>query len=307
MRQIRLFEFGGPEVLVAHDVGDPAPAAGQGLVEIAAAAVNPTDLAARAGHFMAVAAPPLPFTPGWDLAGVVVDLGEGVDGLSVGDEVVGIIPWHEAGGAFGAYAERAVLQADWLVPRPEALDPLEAATIPLSAITAVQLLDVLEAPPGETIVVTGGTGAVGSFVVKMANTAGFYVIAQSGRHDEEWAHELGADEVLPRDVDFAELEPQRYMIDCVPLGTTALGAVLDAGRVVTVRPTPDPPRRIDRRFHLIRSDREVLRQVVNASAAGKLRTRIARVLPLNLGSEAHQIVEAGGLGGKVVLRPDRPD
>ncbi len=107
------------------------------LVEIAAAAVNPTDLAARAGHFMAVSAPRLPFTPGWDLAGVVVELGAGVDGLNVGDEVVGMIPWHEAGAAFGAYAERAVVQADWLVPRPEALDPLEAATIPLSAITAV--------------------------------------------------------------------------------------------------------------------------------------------------------------------------
>ncbi|MGO9750865.1 MAG: zinc-binding dehydrogenase [Solirubrobacteraceae bacterium] len=88
------------------------------------------------------------------------------------------------------------------------------------------------------------------------------------------------------------------MIDCVPLDATALGAVVDGGRVVTLRPGPDPPRGIDRRFHLIRSDREVLRQVVNATAAGQLRTCIARVLPLNSAAEAHRIVEAGGLKAK---------
>ena len=302
MQQIRVSQFGGPEVLIAHDVADPVPGIGQVLVQITGANVNPTDLAARTGHFP-VAAPPLPFTPGWDLAGVVVEVGDGAGDLRVGDEVVGMIPWYEAGGAFGAYAERAVVQSDWLVPRPEALDPLEAATIPLNAITAVQLLDVLEAPRGATILVTGGTSAVGSFVLQMAKAAGFRVIAQAGRHDEEWAHELGADEVLPRDVDFAELEPQRYLIDCVPLGPAALSAVVDGGRVVPVRSTPDPPRGIDSRFHLIRSDRRVLRQVVNDAAVGKLRTRIARVLPLELASEAHRLVEAGGLRGKVVLTP----
>jgi NADPH:quinone reductase len=303
MRVVEVTRLGGPEMLGVAERPEPQPGPGQVVVRVGAANVNPTDLGARRGAGR-VAPPDPPFVLGWDVAGEVSAVGEGSD-LEIGDRVVGMVQWYEAGGSVGAYAESVAFDSDWLVPLPDSLDYEIACTIPLNALTARQGLELLDAPDGCDLLVTGASGAVGSFTVQLANAAGHRVIAEAGRDDEDWPRELGADEVLPRDADLSSIEPVPAVFDAVPLGEAALAALEDGGAVVTTRSVPeaDPARRIRQESFLVHHDREALRELVDAVAAGELRTRIDRTLPLAEAAEAHRLVEAGGLHGKVVLVP----
>jgi NADPH2:quinone reductase len=303
MRVVEVTRLGGPEVLGVAERPEPQPGPGQVVVRVGAANVNPTDLGARQGRGR-VAPPDPPFVLGWDVAGEVSAVGEGSD-LEIGDRVVGMVQWYEAGGSVGAYAESVAFDSDWLVPLPDSLDYEIACTIPLNALTARQGLELLDAPDGCDLLVTGASGAVGSFTVQLAKAAGHRVIAQAGRDDEGWPRELGADEVLPRDTDLSSIEPVPAVFDAVPLGEAALAALEDGGAVVTTRRVPeaDPARRIRKESFLIHHDRNALRELVDAVAAGELRTRVDRTLPLAEAAEAHRLVEAGGLHGKVVLVP----
>ncbi|HMA25999.1 MAG: zinc-binding dehydrogenase, partial [Solirubrobacterales bacterium] len=151
----------------------------------------------------------------------------------------------------------------------------------------------------------GASGAVGSFAVQLARQAGHRVIAQAGRGDEDWLRALGADEVLPRDADVASIDPVPAVFDAVPLGEPVFAAVEDGGAVVSTRRPPEAPpgRSIRQESFLVHPDRQALRELVEAVAAGRLRTRVDRTLPLAEAAQAHRLVEAGGLHGKVVLTP----
>jgi NADPH:quinone reductase len=304
MRVVEVTRLGGPEVLAVAERPEPEPGTGQVVVRVRAANVNPTDLGARQGRGRH-APPDPPFVLGWDLAGKVTAVGDGVTDFSEGDRVVGMVQWYDQGGSAGAYAEAVAFDADWLVPLPNGLDYETAATIPLNGLTARQGLELLDAPVGSDLLVTGASGGVGGFAVQLAKRAGHRVIAQAGRDDEAWPRELGADEVLPRDADLGSIEPVPAVFDAVPLGEGALAAVEDGGAVVTLRRAPeaDPARRIRQESFLVHPDRQALRELVDAVAAGSLRTRVDRTLPLADAAEAHRLVEAGGLHGKVVLTP----
>src|SRR3954452_9852421 len=171
MQVVEVTELGGPEVLQVAERPDPEPGPGQVVVRIRAANVNPTDLGARVGAGRH-APPDPPFVLGWDLAGEVTAAGEGVSDFGTGDRVVGMVQWYEARGQFGTYAEAAAFDAEWLVPLPDALDYETACTIPLTAVTALQGLKLLAAPDGCELLVTGASGAVGSFAVQLAKRAG---------------------------------------------------------------------------------------------------------------------------------------
>jgi NADPH:quinone reductase-like Zn-dependent oxidoreductase len=243
---------------------------------------------------------------GWDLAGEVTAVGDGGTEFDLGDRVVGMIQWYYQEGSVGAYAESVAVDADWLVPLPEGLNDTTACTIPLNAVTARQGLELLELSGPSELLVTGASGAVGGFAVQMAAAAGHRVLALAGSDDEEWPRELGADEVLPRDADLKAIDPVPAVFDAVPLGEPALAAVEDGGAVVHTRtgmPEADPARGLRQHSFLIHPDRDALREVVAAVASGRLRTRVAKVLPLAEAAEAHRLVEAGGLRGKVVLAP----
>lgn len=307
MRVAEVTAFGGPEVLQLGERVDPVCGAGEVVVWIRAATINPTDLGVRSGQAR-VRMPDLtpPFVPGWDLAGEVSAVGEGIDAYSVGDRVVGMIPFGRINGRVGAYAEAAAVDPDWLAPLAPHVGFEEGATLPLNALTARQALDLLELEPGSTLLITGASGGVGSFATQLAVAAGVRVIAVAGRDDERWVAGLGAAEVLPRDADLSRIAPVDAVFDAVPVGPAAsTPALREGGTAVFTRP-PDPAtseRGLRFELVLVQSDPAMLRNLAGQLADGSLRTRIARVLPLDQAAEGHRLAEAGGLHGKVVLTP----
>lgn len=306
MRVAEVVEFGGPEALRPGERPDPVAGPGEAVVAIRAANVNPTDLSARSGQARR-RLPGLepPFVPGWDLAGEVTAVGDGAAGYSVGDRVVGMIPWIGVGGRVGAYAEAAAVDTDWLAPLPEGLDDASAATLPLNALTARQALDLIAAKPGATVLITGASGAVGGFAVQLAVRDGLRVLAVASRDDEEWVAGLGPAEVLPRSTDLASVGPVDALLDAVPVGPSAAAAVRDGGVALFTRRPGEFERAGTLRVEapLVQSDPVALRKLAADLGAGRLRTRIAEVLDLGDAARAHRLVEEGGLRGKVVLRP----
>ena len=298
--------FGGPEVLRLGERPDPAPAPGEVVVRIRAANVNPTDLSVRSGQARA-RMPDLrpPIVPGWDLAGEVTAVGSEVSGYAPGDRVVGMIPFGRIGGRVGAYAQAAAVDPAWLAPLVSEIDNPTAATLPLNALTARQALDLIALPPESTLLVTGASGAVGGFATQLAVHAGLRVLAQASNDDEAWVASLGATEVLPRETDLATIGPVDAVLDAVPLGPESTAALRDGGIAVFTRPPrpAEPPRDVRFETVLVQSNAEQLRALTADLEAGRLRTRIAEVLPLEQAARAHELNEAGGLRGKVLLAP----
>jgi NADPH:quinone reductase len=301
MRVAEVVEFGGPEVLRPGERPEPEPEAGELVVRIRAANVNPTDLASRSGQARR-RMPDLepPFVLGWDLAGEVIEAG---GGFSVGERVVGMIPWVKIGGRVGAYAEAAAVKAEWLARLPEEIDFVTGATLPLNALTARQGLDLIAAEPGSKLLVTGASGAVGGYATQLAARAGLRVLAVASDGDEEWVAGLGADQVLPRSSDLASLDPVDAVFDAVPVGPDAAAPLRDGGAILFTRSPPDFERAKDLRLEtlLADSDSAALQALAQDLGAGRLRTRVSGTLDLAEAAEAHRLVEAGGLRGKVVL------
>jgi NADPH:quinone reductase len=299
VRVVEVTAFGGPEVLRVAERPDPEPAAGIVVVAIHATSVNPTDLSTRDGS-RRKRMPDLepPFVPGWDLAGEI---------LATGDRVVGMIPFAQIGGRVGAYADQAAVDPAWLAPLPEGVPADEAATLPLNSLTARQSLDLLGLAAGDALLVTGASGGVGGFAVQMAVADGLEVIAVAGRDDEDWVGSLGASEVLPRDASLSGTRPVDGVLDAVPLGPERSTPTLRDGGTAVFTRTPDPPEPDrDLRFEtiLVKPDAPLLTELARQLADGRLRTRVAQVLPLEEAARGHELAEAGGLHGKVVLVTD---
>jgi len=300
-------EFGGPEVLRIAERPWPEPTEYEVVVAIAAVNVNPTDLSARSGaarRRMPDLTPP--FVPGWDLAGTVAEVGSAVAALGAyrtRDPVVGMIPWGRIGGRVGAYAEAAAVDPDWLTPRPDGLDEVTGATVPLNTLTARQALDLMALAPGAKLLITGASGAVGSFATQIAVADGLEVLAVASDGDEDWVAGLGAARVLPRSTDLASLEPVDGVLDAVPVGPDAAAPVKEGGVALFTRGValPDRP---DLRVEtpLVHGDPEMLQLLTDQVAQGRLKTRVDRTLPFAEAAEAHRLVEAGGLRGKIVLQ-----
>ncbi|MCW2620708.1 MAG: NADH-quinone oxidoreductase [Frankiales bacterium] len=299
MQVVEVTEYGGPEVLRLAERPDPEPGPGQVLVRVAAAPVNPADLWIRGGVVRELTDHlPHPLVLGWDVAGEVLALGTGVSNFQVGQQVAGMISWFATG--VGAYAEQVVVDASWLAALPEGADPVATSTIPVNGETAATCLDEAGLSAGQTLLVTGASGAVGGFVVELAVRAGLRVLASASTGDEDHVSALGPAEVLPRGSDLSGLGVDA-VIDAAVLRREALAAVRDGGRFVSVSPprTPRPERDIDVRVITVLPDGERLATLLSAG----LTPRVAQLLPLGEAARGHTIVAAGGLRGKVVLLP----
>jgi len=304
MRVCEVTEFGGPEVLREAQRPWPNAAAGEIVVEIAATNINPTDIAARSGaHRRRIPDLEPPFVTGWDLSGVVSEVNVPDSGFHPGDRVVGMIPWARIGGHVGAYAQAAAVKPAWLALRPESLDDIHGATVPLNALTAHQAIELIDAPAGATLLITGASGAVGGFATQLAVQRGLRVLAVASDADEDWVASLGPDHVLARDTDLADVGPVDAVLDAVPLGAAAIAPVRAGGVALFTRGSVELPDGLDLRIEkpLVDSEPAALEQLTARVADGSLKTRVAMTLDLAEAAEGHRLVERGGLRGKIVL------
>ena len=194
MKAIRVHQFGDPSVMKVEDTPDVSPGAGQVLVDLKAAGVNPVDTYIRTGQYAFL--PPLPYTPGSDAAGVVAAVGSDVQGVKVGERVY--INGTIAGRAFGSYAERAVCTVDQVHHLPDHVSFAEGAGVGVPYVTAWRaLFDKAHAMPGETVLIHGASGAVGVAATQMASAAGLRVFGTAGtERGRQLAREQGAREVF---------------------------------------------------------------------------------------------------------------
>jgi NADPH:quinone reductase len=194
MKAIRVHQFGDPSVMKLEETAETSPGAGQVLIDVKAAGVNPVDTYIRTGQYAFL--PPLPYTPGSDAAGVVTAIGTDVHGVQAGDRVY--ISGTIAGRAFGSYAERAVCTLDQVHHLPDHVSFAEGAGIGVPYVTAWRaLFDKVRAMPGETVLIHGASGAVGVAATQMARAAGLRVFGTAGTmRGQQLARDQGAHEVF---------------------------------------------------------------------------------------------------------------
>jgi NADPH:quinone reductase len=275
-------------------------------VAVRAAAVNPTDIGLRGTGVKDV---PPPWTPGMDAAGTVEAVGEGVDRLATGEQVMAaVMPRRPEG---GAQAERIVVPAASVVPIPDGATLQEASTLPMNGLTAMLGLEMLDLADGATLAVTGGAGLLASFVIGIAHERGARVIADAKPEDEELVRSFGADVVVPRG-DFAAAvraaapDGVDAVYDTALLNEAALGPIRDGGAMVVVRGwKPDAVARGIRvgqvavRTVLERTD--WLEELRRLASSGHLKLRVAGEYPPEEAAEAHRVMDAGGLRGRAVI------
>lgn len=304
MKAIRVKRFGGPEVLALEELPRPRPGRGDLLVRVRAASVNPVDWKLREGYLGAL---PLPFTPGGDFSGVVESLGAEVTEFREGDEVFGCTP-----GSRGADAEYIVVPQDAAAPKPRALGHTRAASVPLVALTAWQALHERgRLASGQTVLILGASGGVGSMAVQLAKSAGARVVGVVSTANLLRARELGADELI----DYTrqpELEEAVREVDlCLDLvggaaQTRALNVVRRGGRLLSTVQAPDPrmlaSRGLSGELLQARPDGQQLRAVSALIDGGRLKVSVARVLPLDRAGEAEELNRRQHVDGKIVLR-----
>lgn len=315
MRVIGVNRYGGPEALEVVEVEEPHAGPGEVRVAVRAAAVSPTDTFVRNGdRAEQQRVDPPPYVPGMDAAGVVDEVGEGVEHVEVGQDVMAVVVPK---GSHGAYAENVVLPADSVAAAPAGASYAEASTLPMNGLTARLALDRLALEPGDAIAVTGAAGAFGGYVVQLARADGLRVVADASDADVELVRGLGAETVLPRGDGFAarvrEVVPDGVdaLADGALLGEAATPAVRDGGQVATIRGwdgTGDADARTrGLRFHPVwivdyARERGALDRLRRQAEDRVVTLRVADELPAEQAPEAHRRLEAGGVRGRLVLR-----
>lgn len=307
MKAIRIHAYGGPEVLRYEEAPRPHLAEGDVLVRVHAAGINPVDWKVRQGYLRQMIPYTLPFIPGWDVSGVVEEVGPGAQGFAVGDEVYS----RPDIARDGAYAEYIAVRASELARKPRTLSHVEAAGVPLAGITAWQaLFDVGGLEAGQTVLIHAASGGVGSFAVQFAKWKGARVLATASATNHELVRGLGADEVIDyrttrfenvaRDVDvvFDTLggETQRRSWSVLKPGGIQVSIV-------------SPPSEETAKAHGVRAgylfigpNAVVLTEIARLIDEGHVRPIIGEVMPLAEARRAHELSQTGHARGKIVLK-----
>jgi NADPH:quinone reductase-like Zn-dependent oxidoreductase len=291
---------GGPDSIEIIDVPVLEPGPGQVGVKVAAASVNPVDLAVAGGvfHSMGLVNQPEHTGMGWDFAGTVVAIGPGID-LAVGTRVAGLVDGFDRN--FGTYAEQLIVPAADLAVVPDGLDLVAASTVPLNGLAAAQIVNLLGDAPanGNQLLVTGAAGAVGGYVTSLAQDRGWHVTGLARAADEDFIRGLGGDFTT-------EAQPGWDAVaDGAALQERGLALVRDGGTFVGVRPGAEPA--TEREITVIavaaHPDGARLADLLARTASGELPARVHAVVPLEQVADVHRAMAKGGVRGRYVLKP----
>ncbi|UWU94171.1 NADP-dependent oxidoreductase [Bradyrhizobium sp. CB1015] len=290
----RVHEFGPPQVMKFEPVPRPKPGPGEVLVKVEAAGVGPWDGWIRAGK--SALPQPLPLTLGSDLSGEIVAMGPGVSERRVGDQVYGVTNPQFV----GAYAEYALASAGMVSSKPSSLTHVEAASVPVVAVTAWQaLFDHAQLKAGQTVIIHGAAGNVGSYAVQLARHAGVQTVATVSTGDISGVRDLGANTVIDyRTQRFEkEVKDADAVIDLVGGETQdrSFHVLRRGGKLISAvsRPDQDLAKRygVEAAFFLVNVTSQYLAEIARLIDDGKLRTNVGAVLPFADASEAHLMLE----------------
>jgi NADPH:quinone reductase-like Zn-dependent oxidoreductase len=316
VKAVGLLRTGDPDMLQVMELPEPHAGPGEVRIRVRAAAVSPADTLIRAGASPIRPDGVRPVVPGLEVAGTIDEVGAGVVGdLAVGDAVMAMInPTRPAG---GGYAQWVVLPEAWVAPAPSDASFAQAATLPMSGLTALRALDMLSLPAGATIAVTGAAGAVGGYAVQLAHHGGLRVLADAAPADAQLIASWGA-EVVARGPEVAVRFRERAgdgvdaVIDAAVIGIPLFSSLRAGGTLMRVRGAADETA-FDRaaaeldasvRFALVhdydgRPDKlDTLRR---HAEAGVLSMRVNRIFAPEHAADAHRLLEAGGVRGRLVI------
>jgi len=307
MKAVRIHAYGGPGELVYENVPRPQPGNDEILVRVHAAAVNPVDWKIREGYLKGMIDNRLPLIMGWDVSGTVEAAGAGVMRFKVGDEVFS----RPDIARDGAYAEFIVIREEEAAFKPRSIDHLHAAAIPLAGLTACKsLFAAANLCAGQTILIHGAAGGVGTFAIQLAKWKGAHVIATASERNHDYLRELGADEVIAyQDVRF---EDKVRDVDAVfdTIGgetqTRSWQVVKQGGALVSIVAPPSQEEAaahgVRPAFVFIQPDAAELSEIAKLVDSGKIRVMVEAVLPLAEARRAQELSQGGHTRGKIVLR-----
>ncbi|WP_034551640.1 NADP-dependent oxidoreductase [Carnobacterium funditum] len=309
MKAIVIENYGGKEELKEMQVENPKAKAKQVVVEVKATSINPIDWKLREGYLQQMMDWPFPIILGWDVAGVISEIGEGVIDWKVGDEVFA----RPETTRFGTYAEYTIVDQALLAKIPDNVSFEEAAAVPLAGLTAWQgLFDHGKLKKGETVLIHAGAGGVGTYAIQLAKSIGAKVIATASKKNRELLVELGADQVIDyKTENFAEI------LDGVDLVLDTMGGEIQndsfkvlkpkTGRMISIVGLADEEvrKQYDVEFESIWLDPngQELTEIADLMAAGNVKSIIGSKFPLSAKGiyDAHELSETHHALGKIVI------
>jgi NADPH:quinone reductase-like Zn-dependent oxidoreductase len=304
MKAAYIEQFGGPEVLQYGDLPDPVAAAGQVVVDVAAASVNGADWRVRAGQYGQAT---FPLVLGRDFSGSVAALGAGVDDLKIGDAVFGVL---EAGRE-GAYAEKLAINAPIIAKKPDGLSHIDAAALALTGLTAVISVETtLKLQRGETILIQGGAGGVASFAIQLAKHLGARVITTTSAANADYVRSLGADEVIDYNTqDFTgAVKACDAVFDTVggEVAQKSFAVLKPGGRAAFIASGPQAPKPdrgdVTARRPAVGRARAPLERIAALVTAGAVRPPEVKLYRLAQAAQAHRLSESRHFRGKLVFQ-----
>lgn len=309
MKAAQITDYGGPDVMkTVTDAPKPVPKEGEVLVEVYAAGLNPFDWKVREGYLKESLPLKMPAILGGDLAGLVVELGPGVSGFLVGQEVYGMA---NAAGGHGSYAEFAPVKATQLAGKPLSINFAAAAALPLAGVSAYQaLVGHMDLQVDQKILIHGGAGGIGSLAVQIAKSIGAYVAATAAGAEADFVKSLGADEVIDYQTqDFSKLLAGYDAVFDTIGGETnvkSYGVLKPGGSLVSMVQPPDEQlvvhSGVKYTLQSSRATQERLQKLTALVDGGKLRVQVDKIFPLTQAAEALEYLKSGHPRGKVVIK-----
>jgi NADPH2:quinone reductase len=283
MKAVQFAITTGIDAIEVVDQPSPTPGSGEVLVRVEAATINPVDLLAVTGGLGARIPAAAPWIAGWDLAGVVTEVGAGVDPTLVGSTVLGFSQWFATGN--GTQASEVVLPFENVAVASGVLTPTQLTTFGLNGLTALHALNAAEVPNGGTVLVVGASGGVGHFVAELATHRGLTVVPVGRATDRDGLASTQAD----------------ALVNSGPLDQSVLVGVRDGGRAISVTGAHESVRGIEVKRVGVQPDKAGLEQIVSLAEAGVLTVRVGQTFPVEQAADAYRAFAASTSHDRVVI------